>query len=410
MKERFDVLIAGGGLIGLTAAALLAGGEQRHRLHVRVVDGGAAPRFDIDDDIALRVSALSVGSSDVLASTGSWRRIERLRACPFREMRVWDAARGAFGREALHFDAAEFAVPALGYIVENVLVQDALLTALQDAGVRVEFGRPIADLAGPGAPDGQPDGQYTVLFEDGEAVSADLVIAADGASSLLRRYAGIPVTSWRYPQSAFVTHLVPEAPHRDCAWQRFLPDGPLALLPLGDGRVSVVWSTLPENVESAMSASDAALAERLTDASGGVLGRLTVAAPRASFRLKAQYAASYVKPGLALIGDAAHSIHPLAGQGANLGIADAAVLARAVADAVAAGEHPGDRLVLRRYERARKGANQTMLYFVDGLSRLFSSPSRPLTALRGAGIRLFNHSGPVRRRAVAVALGIVGSR
>jgi 2-octaprenylphenol hydroxylase len=232
------------------------------------------------------------------------------------------------------------------------------------------------------------------------------VIGADGANSPLRRLARIPVTSWGYPQSAFVTHLAAVVSHAECAWRRFLPDGPLALLPLADGRVSLVWSTLPANAEAAMVASDAALGERLTDASDRVLGRLTVAAPRATFRLKAQYAAHYVRPGLALVGDAAHSIHPLAGQGANLGIADAAVLARAVSEAVAAGEHPGDWPVLRRYERARKGANQTMLYFVDGLNRLFSSPSPALTTLRSVGIRLFNLSGPVRRRAVAVALGV----
>lgn len=411
MKERFDILIAGAGMVGLTAAVLLACGEQGHRLRVRVVDAGPRPRFRIDDDVALRVSAISAGSAELLGLSGAWAQIESLRAGPFREMRVWDATRDAFGPEALHFDAAEFAVPALGHIVENVLVQDALLAALDGVGVVVEFGRRIVDLvdlvdqADPAATR-RGSGGYTVAFEDDEAFAADLVVAADGADSPLRRFLRIPVTAWRYPQSAFVTHLTPEVPHRACAWQRFLPDGPLALLPLADGRVSVVWSTAPGNAEAAMSASDDLLGERLTEASDRVLGRLAVAAERASFRLKAQYATHYVRPGLALAGDAAHSIHPLAGQGANLGIADAAELARVVHSAVAAGEHPGDWPVLRRYERARKGANQTMLYFVDGLNRLFSSPSPALTVLRSAGIRLFNHSGPVRRRAVAVALGV----
>ena len=399
MKERFDLLIAGGGVVGLTAAALLARSDQAHRLAIRVVEAGQRPRFSIDDDVGLRVSALSAGSAEVLARAGAWPRIEAERTCPFREMRVWDASGSARGPDALHFDAAEFAVPSLGHIVENALVQDALLASLEKSGVQVDFGRPLADCRSQG-------GRPTVVFGDGDAVSAELVIGADGADSPLRRLTRIPVTSWRYPQSAFVTHLAPEVSHAHCAWQRFLPDGPLALLPLADGRVSVVWSTLPANAEGAMAASDAALGERLTEASDRVLGRLTVAASRASFRLKAQYAAHYVRPGLALIGDAAHSIHPLAGQGANLGIADAAILARAVTDAVAAGEYPGDWPVLRRYERARKGANQTMLYFVDGLNRLFSSASPALTTLRSAGIRLFNHSGPVRRRAVAVALGV----
>jgi 2-octaprenylphenol hydroxylase len=405
VKERFDLLIAGGGVAGLSAAALLAGSAHAHRLRLRVVDAGRRPAFEIDDDVALRVSAVSAGSASVLAAAGAWGHVTAQRACPFREMRVWDAAGSARGPDALHFDAAEFALPALGHIVENVLLQNALLASLEKNGVQVEFGRSIVDLSSPAAsPSG--DGRLTAKFDDGEADSVDLVIGADGADSPVRRLAGIPVTSWRYPQSALVTHLAAEASHGNCAWQRFLPDGPLALLPLGDGRVSVVWSTLPTIAEAAMVASDAALGANLSEASDHVLGRLTVAGPRASFRLKAQHAAHYVRPGLALIGDAAHSIHPLAGQGANLGIADAAALARVVSDCIAAGEHPGDWSVLRRYERARKGANQTMLYFVDGLNRLFSSASPALTTLRSAGIRLFNHSGPVRRRAVAVALGV----
>jgi 2-octaprenylphenol hydroxylase len=153
--------------------------------------------------------------------------------------------------------------------------------------------------------------------------------------------------------------------------------------------------------------SDVQLGERLTDATDRVLGSLTPAGPRGSFPLQAQHATRYVKPGMALIGDAAHSIHPLAGQGANLGIADAAVLAAIVAEALAAGEHPGDLPVLRRYERGRKGANLVMLGFVDGLNRLFSSRSAPVAALRNAGMMLFNRSGPVRRRAVEVALGVI---
>lgn len=400
MKDSFDVLIAGAGMVGLAAAALLAGCDHAHRLRIRVVDAGSRPRFDPAEDVALRVSAISDGSAALLAGSGAWKRIESHRVCPFGEMRVWDAACDARGPEALHFDAAEFAVPALGYIAENVLVQDALLHVLEAAGVAVEFGRTIRDLA-PAA-----DNRRTVVFDDGDATGADLVVAADGADSPLRRLARIPVTSWRYPQAALVTHLETGIPHGHCAWQRFLPDGPLALLPLADGRVSLVWSTTPANIEQALADSDTALGVRLTEASDQVLGRLAVSAPRASFRLRAQFASSYVKPGFVLVGDAAHSIHPLAGQGANLGLADAAALARVVSAAIAAGEHPADHPVLRRYERERKGANQTMLYFVDGLNRLFSTASPALTALRSTGIRLFNRSGPLRRRAVAVALGV----
>lgn len=403
MKDRFDVVIAGGGLTGLTCAALLAASEQSHRMQIRVVDAGRRPRFSPEDDVALRVTALSVGSGDIYRSLGIRERILEARACPFVEMRVWDATRPAFGQEALHFDAAEFAVPALGHIVENVLAMDALLEFLADLKIDVAYDRQITGLRETGS-------GHLVEFADGDSIEADLVVGADGANSFVRRYTGIAITTWRYPQSALVTHLEPTEAHRNCAWQRFLADGPLALLPLGDGRVSVVWSTAPDEAQAALAMSEKTLGERLTEASDRVLGPLTVAAPRASFPLKAQYAAHYVKPGLALIGDAAHNIHPLAGQGANLGIADATELARVVGAALAGGEHPGDSYVLRRFERARKGANQTMLHFVDALNRLFSSPSPALAALRNGGMRLFNNSGPLRRRAVAIALGVNANR
>jgi 2-polyprenylphenol 6-hydroxylase len=399
MNRNVDIVIAGSGIAGLTAAALLANGPHRDRLNIRVVDAGPRPGFDAAADVALRVSAIAAGSVRLYASLGAWAVVAAARAGPFREMRVWDASQSADGPEALHFDAAEFALPELGFIVENSLLQDALLRVAESAGVAVSFDKGIEAL--------QSTGQTGMEVEcGGESFRADLVVGADGASSAVRQQAKIAVTSWSYPQSALVTHLKPERTHRECAWQRFLPAGPLALLPLHDGRVSVVWSTAPELAQEACAADAAVLGAMLTEASDRILGELVVAGDRGVFPLRAQYATRYVAPGIALIGDAAHSIHPLAGQGANLGISDAAVLTRVIHEAVAAGEYPGDLPVLRRYERARKGANNTMLYFVDALNRLFGSPSSPVSALRGAGMRLFNLSGPLRRRAASVALGL----
>ncbi len=234
----------------------------------------------------------------------------------------------------------------------------------------------------------------------------ELLIAADGASSFVRNSAGISVKTWMYAQSAFVTHLESEESHLDTAWQRFLPDGPVALLPLQDDRVSTVWSTTPEKAEELLSASDDEVGALLTDATDSVLGQLTVAGPRGSFPLKSQHADRYVMEGLALVGDAAHAVHPLAGQGANLGMADAAALADEITAALEAGDHPGDLPVLRRYARARKAANKSMLHFIDGLNRLFSNEITPLARLRGIGMALFNKSGPIREYAVQVALGM----
>ena len=400
MKRTFDILVAGAGIAGLTVAALLAKGQQGDRLDIRLVDAGARPGFDAEDDVALRVSAISAGSAQLYSTLGAWDRVTAARASPFREMRVWDAASGADSAAALHFDAAEFALPELGFIVENILLQDALLHLLDATDAVLRFDTGIEALRPASG------GGMEVECTDGETLHADLVIGADGATSAIRKHMKIAVTAWRYPQSAFVTHLTPEKDHRECAWQRFLATGPLALLPLGDGRVSVVWSTTPELASEARAATDRELGAMLTRASDGVLGELAAGGNRGMFPLKAQHAVRYVTPRTALIGDAAHSIHPLAGQGANLGVADAAVLARVIADAVLAGEHPGDLPVLRRYERSRKGANTTMLYFVDALNRLFSSPSPRSRALRGGGMRLFNLSGSLRRRAVGVALGL----
>ena len=399
MKRTFDVLVAGAGMTGLTAAALLAGDAQRERLRLRVVDARPRPRFDAREDVSLRVSAIASGSMRLLETLGVWERVRAVRACPFEGMRVWDAGTDVEAPGTLRFDAGEFAVAELGTIVENALLQDALLAVLDGSAVELSFETRISALEHTGE-------RFEVTFEDGTTARPEVLVGADGASSFVRAQARIGSYARQYGQAAFVTHLRPEREHGHIAWQRFLREGPLALLPLSDGRVSTVWSTTPAEAEAALSLPDEALGELLTEKSDRVLGALTPAGPRGSFPLRAQHAARYVSAGMALVGDAAHSIHPLAGQGANLGIADAAALAGTLAAAVAAGEHPGDLPVLRRYERSRKGANALMLNFVDALNRLFAAGSAPVSVLRRTGMALFNHSGPVRRQAVRTALGL----
>ncbi len=401
MKKNFDVVVVGAGMVGLATAALLAQSPCRGHLRITLLDAGKKPQFSIDNEVGLRVSAISRGSMHILQNIGVWQPILGLRASPYRSMRVWDSRGSIEGPDTLHFDAAEFAVPELGCIVENVLIQDALLRRLESMDVEVRFASPIASISM-----ASDKSLIDIQLQAGRSISADLLVGADGAASLVRESAGIPVRTWRYPQSAFVTHVIPARHHEDTAWQRFLKEGPLALLPLGDGRVSVVWSTTPDKADSAMSASDVELAAMLEQASDEVLGKLTIAGSRGSFPLKSQHAERYVMPGLALVGDSAHAVHPLAGQGANLGIADAAALATVVSEALLRGEHPGDLPTLRRYERERKGANKTMLHFIDALNRLFLNDSEAAANLRGAGMRLFNRSGPIQRRAVQVALGV----
>ena len=399
MKQHFDIVVVGAGIAGLTFAAKLATGPARDSLRITVLDGAERARFSPDDDVALRVSAIASGSADLLDSVGAWQHVAASRSSPYERMRVWDEADTPDSPSALRFDAAEFALPQLGFIVENVLLQDALLRQLDAANVELRFGSPIRSLR-------QSGQQYTVEFEDGVKRAADLVVGADGSRSFVRSAVGIETRSWPYDQTAFVTHLRPEREHQSTAWQRFLRDGPLGILPLSDGRVSVVWSTKPHTAKRAMAASDRELGSMLTAASDRVLGALSSAGPRGAFPLGARHAERYVLPGVALIGDAAHAIHPLAGQGANLGLQDALALSETIETAVGKGLHPGDRPVLRRYERARKGANATMLHFMTGLNRLFATDSRLIGEIRTTGMRIFNRSGPLREHAVKVALGV----
>ena len=382
MNKKFDILIVGAGVTGLTVAALLAQSQQSDRLRLTLVDAAPRPVHRSKDDVALRVSAIATGSAELLDSIGAWQYVSDTRACAYESMRVWDQNSVVESATTLRFDAAEFAVQQLGFIVENVLIQHALLKVLDRLDITLQFDTKV------------------------ESIQADLVIGADGARSFVRESAGIKTHDYPYGQSAVVAHLRPELRHRDTAWQRFLNDGPLGMLPLSDGRISVVWSTHQEAADRAIAASDEELGSMLSDASDFVLGKLSVAGPRGAFPLCARHAEHYVLPGVALIGDAAHAVHPLAGQGANLGLQDATRLAEVVTAALENNEHPGDRPVLRRYERARKGENATMLHFMTGLNTLFATDSALLRELRATGMRLFGVSGPIRERAVKVALGV----
>ena len=399
MNRRYGIVVVGGGVTGLMAATLLAKSEHADRLDITLVDAALRPRFCADDDIGLRVSAIANGTAALFECVDAWEFVAAGRVSPYERMRVWDAAEAPEGPATLRFDADEFAVPQLGFIVENLLLQEALLRELDQCRADVRFDSPLQALR-------RVDEQYKIDLQTDETLTADLVVAADGARSFVRSAAGIEAREWPYEQTAFVTHLRPEKPHKATARQRFLRDGPLGILPLDDGRVSVVWSTTPAQANAALEADDVTTGRLLSEASDYVLGELVVAGPKGAFPLCARHAGNYVLPNLALIGDAAHAIHPLAGQGANLGLQDAADLARQVNDAVGVGLHPGDRPVLRRYERARKGANATMLHFMTGLNRLFATDSRIIAELRTAGMRMFNRSGPIREHAVKVALGV----
>lgn len=389
MSER-DVVIIGAGMVGATLANALA----RREFRIAVIDTGNPPAVD-HSRYDLRVSALGRAAECVFRNLGVWPAISAQRVSPFRKMVVWDA--GSEG--AITFDAAEVGEPQLGHIVENSLVADALhqqLGSYPNATVlwatEVEKIIPCRD-------------SITIRYKGGE-YTAYLVVGADGAGSWVRKHLGIGSRATDYDQRAIVAQVHTTRSHERTAWQRFLPTGPLAFLPLADGSCSIVWSCDRPLADELMTLTDGAFTQRLEQSFEFRLGSISQIGVRKWFPLSRSYVEDYIADRCALIGDAAHTVHPLAGQGANLGIADAATLSEVLAGA--GGRDCGTRSVLRRYERWRKGENMLMMNAVHGLQRLFQARFVPIRHLRGLGLRLTDASSPVKQLIVSRAMGLSG--
>ena len=401
MANSPTVLVAGAGVVGLAAAALLATGRCADRVRVLVLDARPSPRWRAED-MDPRVYALSRASQELLEHLDVWRRVVGSRASPYRRMRVWEGT-DAFGPSALDFDSAEIGEPDLGHIVEDTLLRSVLGDALTAAPqAQLQVGAEIASVA-------VDEREVVVELANGGGVRGTVLLAADGSDSAVRRLAGLPVIAHRYGQTAIVAHVTSAGSHQDTAWQRFLPGGPLALLPLLDGRSSIVWSLPTAEAERLLAAADADFIAELAAATAGAIGELTACSKRVAFSLQALHAPRYATQRVALLGDAAHTVHPLAGQGMNLGLLDAAAMAAVVEDALLAGEDIGDLKVLRRYERQRKGDNLAMLAVFDGLNRLFRLPGWA-SPLRSLGLRTVESTDPVKRLLMRKALGLAAGR
>ena len=387
-----DILVVGGGMVGAAFALAMAGRGRR----IAVVEARPPARDWPLGEIDLRVSALSRASQRMLQRLGVWSRILELGCSPYRQMHVWDAVGGG----AIHFDSADLGQADLGHIVENRVIQLALWEALEGLGE--------IDLLCPTAVTALERGASSsrVSLTDGRVLEARLVVGADGRDSRVRALAGISTAGWEYDQRAIVANVQPAHWHQETAWQRFLPTGPLALLPLADGRCSIVWSAASERATELMAMSDADFSHALTHDSEARLGRLEITGPRAAVSLRLEHAKQYVQDGLALIGDAAHAIHPLAGQGVNLGFLDAAELAAAIEQAATRGRRIGGLRTLRRYERARRGENWLMLAAMDAFKRVFSNDSQPLATLRSLGLRTTDRAAPLKQLFMTRALGL----
>ncbi|HEX6997416.1 MAG TPA: UbiH/UbiF/VisC/COQ6 family ubiquinone biosynthesis hydroxylase [Gammaproteobacteria bacterium] len=400
MSAPATVLISGGGPVGLALAALLACGPCGGRLRVKVLEPRPAPPWD-PERVDLRVYALSRASQRIFERIGRWDEVLAARASPYRTMRVWqgDDPRGV---GSIVFDSAEIAESDLGHIVEDRLLRRVLADAV-NASPHGEIDSAAEVVAVSLAPE-----EVTVTLADGRSERGALLVAADGSESRLRTLLDLATVERSYGQRAVVTHVTTELPHEETAWQRFLPGGPIAFLPLLDGRSSVVWSLPEERAARLCAAPDDEFLAALQRASGGVLGMLGPCTERASFALRALHAPRYTRPRAVLIGDAAHTVHPLAGQGMNLGLLDAACLAGVLERAVDAGEDVGDLPVLRRYERERKPDNLRMLVALDALERLFRLPAW-VAPVRGIGMTAVNRSTLAKRMLIGHAMGLAHS-
>ena len=387
----YDVIIVGGGMVGAALACLLAPRDW----DIAVVEAHAAAE-PATQDYEIRVSALTRASINVLEHAGAWADIAARRVGPYERMEVWDAQ----GSGVIRFDAAESAVDVLGYIVENGVIQRALAARAQSFS-QLDWLAP-AQCAALNVSAERAELQLT----DGRMLRAPLIVGADGGASWVRGQADIATRGWDYGQLGVVTTVRTQKAHKMTAWQRFLPDGPLAFLPLDDAHAcSIVWSVPPSRAAELLKLSDDEFAAQLQHAFGDKLGALRVGGPRGAHPLRLQYATHYVQPRVALIGDAAHSIHPLAGQGVNLGFLDAATLAQNILDARDTGDDIGEMRVLRRYERARKGDNMAVMALMDGFKRLFGARAAPLVGARNLGLNLLDRAPFLKSTIVRAALG-----
>lgn len=401
-NESVDVLIVGGGPVGAAAAAVLAQATQtdRSRLRIAVLE----PRRQrtattADEPFDLRVSAYSRASERILRVAGAWEGLPAQRVCAYERMRVWHESVAPTASDALVFDAADVGEPNLGYIIETRLVQHALLEAAERAGARViEAG--FATLS-------VNEDNVHVETTSG-AIETRLIVGADGAQSAVRAAVGLTADMSGYQQTAIVANVATARPHEATAWQRFLRTGTLAFLPLSDGTSSIVWSADDEVATKLLAASPEEFANELNAASDLALGETKLVSERASFPLRRLAAHHYVAHRCALIGDAAHVVHPLAGQGVNLGLLDAAALVELIGAARREREDPGALRVLRRYERWRKTEATTMSTAIDAFDRLLAHGTGPLARVAQRGLGWVNRSPEVKRVFIRRALGVAG--
>ncbi len=391
MRDQTDAIIVGGGLAGGLCALALA----QEGLNVALVDAEAPARFR-EDAFDSRTTALAYACARVFRRLGLWPAIEP-HAEPIRDILVTDgrapsAVRwGAASAFHLHFDSRELETDeALGFIVENRVLRSAIYDRI-GAEPRIRLHAPARAM--------DPEfgaASARIMLDSGARIEAPLIVAADGKASPLRASAGIRVSNWGYGQTAIVTTVAHGRPHQGVAQELFLPSGPFAILPMSDNRSSIVWTERSEAAPAYLSLDDAAFLAELSRRFGDYLGALSLAGPRFGYPLAFHLAAAFAGRRVALIGDAAHAIHPIAGQGYNLAVKDIAALAEVLGDAAGLGLDIGSMSTLARYQRWRRFDSATLAFGTDALNRLFSNDFGPLRLARDLGMGAVNAVAPLR--------------
>ncbi|MGB0663033.1 MAG: UbiH/UbiF/VisC/COQ6 family ubiquinone biosynthesis hydroxylase [Pontibacterium sp.] len=408
---KADIVIVGAGMMGASVAVGLA----ETGLSIHLVDKDTACFSTLPNDVmsqqyqgvAAQVSAITPASEAFLTQLGAWQVLkDDYRISDYQKMQVWDGE----GTGSIRFDCAEVHQPHLGHIVENRAIRAALFEcASKAANIALHSGAEIKQMTA------LEKGQHYLELSDGSELVTDVLVVADGANSQMRKRLNIPMWEWDYLHHAMVATVRTSQPHQFTAWQSFTGTGPLAFLPLSaqtsehlnEGTLgSIVWSSHPEHVAELAAMEPAARDAALTRAFEHRLGDMTFISEPKVFPLRQRHAKYYVREGVALLGDAAHTIHPLAGQGANLGFMDAQALVQVLKEAHQKGEPLGDERVLRRFQRQRQRENLKMAAVMEGFERLFDSQQPALRLLRNAGLSLFDRSGPVKQHLMFDAMGL----
>ncbi|MCF6224713.1 MAG: FAD-dependent monooxygenase [Xanthomonadales bacterium] len=387
MSKSYDVCVVGGGMVGAAQAALLS----RAGYDVALLEANRPAEFNPEDEVGLRVSAISAGSRAILEQAGAWKCIQKQRYCAYREMHVEEQG----SNRGLDFLADEFGRDALGYIIENQLVQSCLWKSIEAAG-EVDIYSPdsLSKLE-------QHAGGVSVTLASGKSLECKVLAASDGALSSVRKMVGIDQQVWEYNERGLVAVITTEEPNPGIAWQRFLSGGPLALLPLSDGRSSIVWTQSDTDARRRVGLPETEFLAELSDACRNVFGRVVAVSERASFPLRTRISEHFLDGRVVLLGDAAHAVHPLAGQGVNLGFLDAAALTESL---LAADEHSLDR-ALRHYARWRRSDSVLMTRGFHAIHELFALPGQISSKIRQIGMRITNKSWFTKDRLLLHAAG-----